>query len=209
MYPLFGVLMEIVIASSNMHKIREIKDMLKSYKGLEKLDILSLHQFPQYQPPDEDGSTFQENAETKALHAAKALNKWVIADDSGLVVSALNGEPGVYSARYAGTDATDAENRQKLLKKIERLDEVDRSAYFECCLSLASANGIKKSVRGQCEGTLLTEERGRNGFGYDPLFVKNEYDKTFAELDEKTKNKISHRRKAIEKLSIFLESLKE
>ena len=197
--------MQIVLATHNLHKIREIREMLKPLKNL---DILSLSNFPDYQLPEETGSTFEENAAIKAKHAAKALNNWVIADDSGLVVPTLGGQPGVISKRYAGPDATDRENRLKLLEDMAKLSDIDRSAYFECCLVIASPEGIKKTVSGLCEGTILEEERGRNGFGYDPLFMKNDYDKAFAELDESTKNRISHRRKAIEKLLTTLETLR-
>src|SRR5262245_24231358 len=135
--------MEIVIATHNLHKVREFRDMLKSLKHL---DCLSLLNFPNYLLPEENGETFQENALLKAKHAAEALKKWVIADDSGLVVPALGGSPGVYSRRYAGDDATDAENRQKLLNEMQNLKEMDRSAYFECCLALASPDGKIKTV---------------------------------------------------------------
>jgi len=197
--------MEIVLASHSVHKIREFREMLKSIKHF---DVLSLHNFPQYSLPPETGKTFKENAILKAEHAAKALNKWVLADDSGIVVPALSGEPGIHSRRYAADDATDAENRQKLLTKMASLSGDARAAYFECGLALASPEGIKKFVSGTSEGFILTEERGRHGFGYDSLFVKNDYDKTFAEVDEATKNKISHRRKAFEKMSATLETLK-
>lgn len=197
--------MKLVIASHNVHKIREFREMLKPLK---RFDVLSLLDFPQYHLPEESGKNFQENAILKAEHAAKALNEWVLADDSGLVVPALNGEPGVLSRRYASDDATDIENRQKLLTRMEGLTGDARVAYFECSLALASSNGLKKCVSGTSEGYILAEERGRNGFGYDSLFVKNEYNKSFAEIDEVTKNKISHRRKAFEKISAILESLK-
>lgn len=195
--------MEIIIASNNLHKIREFRDMLKSFASI---DVLSLVNFPDYIAPPEDGKTFQENAMRKAEHAANTLQKWVLADDSGLVVPALAGVPGVNSRRYAGEDATDAENRQKLLAAMRHLKSHQRTAYFECCLALASPQGVKKCVTGLCEGTILSQERGRNGFGYDPLFVKSEYDKSFAEMDELTKNRISHRHKALEKLIPTLES---
>jgi XTP/dITP diphosphohydrolase len=198
--------MELIIASGNVHKIRELRDMLKSFKGL-NLDVQSLLNFPEYQAPPEDGDTFKENAEIKASHAAKALGCWVLADDSGLVIPALQGKPGVYSARYAGLEATDAENRVKLLGEMKDLPDIDRIGYFECCLALASPEGILKTVSANCEGMILQEERGRHGFGYDPLFIKHDYDKTFSELDEQTKNKISHRRKALEKLLPTLEML--
>lgn len=197
--------MDIVIASNNLHKIREIREMLK---GLKRIDFFSLLNFPDYIPPVENGKTFKENASLKALHASKVLKKWVIADDSGLVIPALNGAPGIRSKRYAGDDATDAENRLKLLTDMGHLENLQRSAYFECSLALAGPDGLKKSATGNCEGFIIKEERGRNGFGYDAIFVKNEYDKTFAEIDEATKNRISHRRKAIEKLLPTLERMK-
>lgn len=196
--------MQLILASNNVHKLREFRDMLKAYPSL---DILSLLNFPQYHPIEEEGKTFQENAIQKAVHAASELQNWVLADDSGLVVPALNGAPGIYSRRYAGGDATDAENRKKLLEAMQHLSGLQRTAYFECCLAIASPEGVKKSVTGISSGTVAYEERGRNGFGYDSLFIKNEYDKSFAEIDEATKNRISHRHKALEKLIPFLETI--
>lgn len=196
--------MEIVLATHNLHKVREFREMLKNLKDI---DIISLLNFPEYNLPEETGETFQENGVLKAEHAAKALNKWVVADDSGLVVPALKGSPGVYSKRYAGEEASDVENRKKLLKEMANLEEIARSAYFECCLVLAGPNGVKKVVTGICEGYITTEERGSHGFGYDPLFTKNDYKETFGELDEQTKNRISHRRKALDKLLPTIESL--
>lgn len=195
---------EIVIASTNIHKIREFRSMFKSLSGF---DILSLRDFSSYHPPEETGKTFEENAIAKALHAAAALNRWVLADDSGLIVPALNGHPGIFSARYAGIDATDLDNRKKLLEEAQHLMDEDRFAYYECCLALASPRGLKKSACGTCEGTLLSKDKGGGGFGYDPLFVKHGYSKTFAELEESIKNRISHRRKAFDKLLFSLESL--
>jgi XTP/dITP diphosphohydrolase len=200
--------MEIVIASHNLHKIREFREMFKAFKGLAHLDILSLLNFPKYELPEETGTTFKENALLKARDAAAHTKKWVLADDSGLVVPKLQGSPGVYSARYAGEQATDADNRQKLLSAMQGMTGLERCAYFECCLVLCGPNGTEKCVTGICEGHLLTEERGRHGFGYDPLFVKNDYEKTFAELDDSVKNRISHRYKAFEKLVNALEALK-
>lgn len=199
-------MMEIIVASANLHKMREFRDMFKS---LTHIELISLHQFGHYAAPEEAGQTFRENAILKAEHAAKHLNKWVLADDSGLIVPALHGEPGVKSKRYAGPHATDVENRTKLLRAMEHLKAQERTAYFECSLALASPMGLKKCVEGICEGYIVKEPRGRYGFGYDPLFVKNDYEKTFAELDEAVKNRISHRRKAFERLLTFLETLKE
>lgn len=196
--------MELVLATTNMHKIREFREMLKRFAHL---DVLSLLNFPDYTPPPETGKTFKENAELKAIHAGQHLKKWVLADDSGLVVPALGGVPGIYSRRYAGEDATDSENRQKLILELLKLQESERNAYYECVLCLANEEGIQKTASGTCEGTLLIEERGRNGFAYDSLFVKSDYDKTFAELPEDAKNKVSHRSKAFEKLSATIETV--
>ena len=197
--------MELVIASTNLHKIREFREMLKFLKGIE---LLSLLDFPDYEAPEETEPSFFGNAALKARKASSTLKKWALADDSGLVVPRLQGAPGVYSARYAGENATDSDNRKKLLDAMKHMTDIDRSAYFECCLVLCSPEGQEKSVTGTCEGYLITEERGRNGFGYDSLFIKNGYDKTFAELKEDIKNRISHRYKALEKLSLVIESLK-
>lgn len=196
--------MQLVIASRNVHKIRECRAILKNYP---KLDILSLMDFPNYVPPKEEGATFEEIATKKAIHAAESLERWVIADDSGLVVPALQGAPGIFSARYAGDTASEKDNRRKLLQDMQHLHEHDRQASFECCIVLASPRGVKKCAKGICEGIILSEERGSSGFGYDPLFLKFEYSKTFAELEEDTKIRISHRRKALDKILISLESL--
>jgi XTP/dITP diphosphohydrolase len=196
--------MEIVIASKNLHKIREIRSILKPQYPF---DYLSLLDFPDYAPPEETGSTFQENAFIKATHAASALKRWVIADDSGLVVPALGDAPGVKSARYAGEKATDKENREKLIKTLDALEESKRIGYYACAIALASPEGVQKQVMGYCEGSLLLTPRGSQGFGYDPIFLKYDYNKTFAEMDEETKNKISHRRKALDKLAPTLEAL--
>ena len=194
--------MDLIIASTNMHKVRELRALLSQNK---KFDLYSLIDFPDYVQPPETGKTFEDNALLKAQHAAMHLKKWVLSDDSGLVVPALEGRPGVFSARYAGESASDKENRKKLLKEMEGLEGVGRSAYFECCIVLCSPEGVSKSVRGTVEGTILTAERGKQGFGYDSLFVKHDYSHSFAELDESIKNRISHRSKAMDKLKMLLE----
>ncbi len=196
--------MEIVIASSNLHKIREFRGMCKLLKNI---DFLSLSNFPHYIPLEESGKTLVENATLKAEHAARALNKWVLADDSGLFVPILNGAPGIHSRRYASSNPSDYENRQKLLLELQKMSEIDRSAYYECCLALASPTGLIKCVTGRCEGYITTEEKGRNGFGYDSIFMKNEYNKTFAELEDGVKNQISHRMKAFQKILPSLEAV--
>lgn len=197
--------MKLVIASRNVHKIRELRSMLK---GLRHLDIFSLIDFPQYQPPAETGKTFEQNAVLKAEHAAHSLGMWALADDSGLVIPALCGAPGVYSARYAGENATDKENRKKLLHEMRFLKDQERFGYFECCVALASPKDFKKVACAFCEGLITEEEKGRSGFGYDCIFQKHEYRKTFAELEEEVKNRISHRRKAMDKILLILESIK-
>ncbi|MBP7074940.1 MAG: RdgB/HAM1 family non-canonical purine NTP pyrophosphatase [Rhabdochlamydiaceae bacterium] len=196
--------MQLIIASRNIHKIRELRTMLKPYKGL---DVLSLLDFPNYQPLPENHTSLEANARQKAIHAAQTLNQWTIADDTGLVVPALQGAPGVLSARYAGGLATDAENRKKLLEAMKQLTDPDRQAYFECWIAIASPEGLKKCVRGVSEGSIAEEEKGGKGFGYDRIFIKHEYGKTFAELEETVKNRISHRRKALDKLHLYLNSL--
>lgn len=196
--------MDLVLATQNGYKIREMRTFLKTLKGF---DLFSLLDFPDYLPPPEDGTTFEENARVKALHAAQALGKWTLADDSGLVVPALNGAPGIYSARYSGEHASDKDNRKKLLKEMENLSGERRFAYFECCLVLASPEEVQKIVTGHCEGMVTEEERGGNGFGYDALFIKHDYNQTFAELGEIVKNQISHRAKALEKMRFPLERL--
>lgn len=196
--------MQLVIASRNVHKIRELRSMLKEYRHL---DVLSLLDFPNYLPPGENGSSFEENAILKATHAAKSLDRWALADDSGLVVPALQGAPGIRSARFAGDHASDAENRHKLLREMKDILEPERQGYYECWIAIAQPEGLKKCVRGLCEGTILSQEKGSRGFGYDSLFIKYEYGKSFAEIEETLKNRISHRRKAMDKLHVFLSSL--
>lgn len=198
-------MIEIVLASANLHKLREFREM---FRPLSHLEVLTLHHFPAYTAPEETGHTFRENAILKAEHAARHLGRWVLADDSGLVVSALSGKPGVLSRRYAGPDATDVENCRELLHAMsDWKTREERAACYECCLALANPTGLQKHASGICEGYLATEPRGRHGFGYDPLFIKNDYEKTFAELDDTIKNRISHRRKAFERLAVFLESV--
>lgn len=197
--------MDLVIASTNMSKVREFRSLLKPFGW----DVLSLRDFPEYVAPEETGVTFQANAEIKAKSASSFLKKWVLADDSGLVVPSLKGAPGVYSSSYAGKDATDLENRLKLLTLMKNFQDTDRHAYFECCICVVSPDGEARSFRGLCEGTIIEESKGGNGFGYDAVFRKHDYNKTFGELDEEVKNKISHRGKAFDKALIFLESLQE
>jgi XTP/dITP diphosphohydrolase len=196
--------MQLVIASKNVHKIRETKAILQQFKHL---DILTLLDFPEYQSPEEGNKSFDENAILKATTAAKTLNKWVIADDSGLVVPSLNGFPGVVSSRFAGKNATDKDNRLKLLEAMQDLNDENRNAYYHCSMALSSPTELKKCISATCEGTIIKKERGGGGFGYDPLFIKHEYSKTFGELEDSIKNCVSHRRRALDKILLILESV--
>lgn len=181
----------LVIATNNKNKLKEFREILKDLQ----IEIRSLDDFGPIPVPIEDGDTFDENAYKKAIHTAKVLGLPTIADDSGLVVNCLDGAPGVYSARYAGVDATDDDNLQKLL--IDVKEKTDRSAYFQCSLSIAVPSGPALTYEGRCDGLIVDEPRGESGFGYDPIFYYEEFGKTFAELSMDEKNKVSHRGKAL------------
>ncbi|MBF5050608.1 Non-canonical purine NTP pyrophosphatase [Candidatus Clavichlamydia salmonicola] len=198
--------MDIVIASGNGYKIREFKSLLKTFP---QLDVFSILDIPHYKSPEETGATIEENALIKGQAAALATGKWALADDTALVIPALNGKPGVHSARFASPTATDKENRKKLLEEMAYLvSSVERAAYFECCIVLVSPEGkLYSSVYGSCEGEIIDREKGCSGFGYDPLFLKYDYNMTFGELNEEIKNRISHRAKALKQLNAKLESL--
>lgn len=185
--------MKILIASTNSHKVQEYSSLLQVIPGL---NIVDLNHFPEYIPPDETGVSFEANATLKASHAANALKMLTLADDGGLVIPALQGEPGLYSRRYAGPHATDSENTQKILEKISLLPDTQRSAHFVCALALSLPGQLKKCVIATCEGEVLDEAKGNYGFAYDKIFLKYGYHKTFGELEESIKNKISHRNKA-------------
>ncbi len=181
----------LVIATRNKNKLREFREILKDLQ----IEIRSLDDFGPTPEAVEDGLSFDENAYKKAIHTAKVLGLPAIADDSGLVVDALNGEPGVYSARYAGENATDDENCEKLLQALQGVE--NRRAHFQCVLSIAVPSGPALTYEGSCDGIIIDEKRGDNGFGYDPLFYFENLGKTFAELSMAEKNRISHRGKAL------------
>lgn len=197
-------IMKILIATSNLHKSLELKAILKS--TFSSLDLYTLRDFKDYKAPEEVGENFEENAKAKAIHAAKHANMLTIADDSGLVVPALNGMPGIVSARYAGDGATDKENIEKLLAEMKDYTDAKRNAYYHCTLCLSTPEKIIKTVSGVCEGRILEAPSGAGGFGYDSLFVKHDYNHTFAETKEDVKLKISHRRRAFDKLKNTLEA---
>ncbi len=192
----------LVVATRNKNKLREFQELLK---GLD-IEIVSLDAFGTIPEVIEDGETFEENAYKKAIHAAKILGVPALADDSGLVVEALSGEPGVYSARYAGKNATDDKNCLKLLTALNGIK--NRSAYFQCVLSLAVPSGPALTYVGRCDGIIIDEKRGHNGFGYDPIFYFEQLGKTFAELTMDEKSRVSHRGKALAEVKKEISSIK-
>lgn len=194
----------IIIASNNKGKIAEIKDILAPLC----IDIWSMEEKNIYMTVEETGRTFEENALIKATVICKAAGEWALADDSGLIVEALNGQPGVYSARFAGHNASDQANRCKLLDMMRDIPWDKRKAAFYCCMALVSPQGEVILADGRCDGYITYEEMGSNGFGYDPIFYVPQYSKTFAQLDAAIKNNISHRARALralmDKLSEYL-----
>ncbi len=194
---------ELVIATRNMGKLEEFKVLMKELP----IEIKCLADFDEVEEPAETGRTFAANARMKAQYYAKKLGVPCIADDSGLEVQALDGAPGVRSARYAGEKATDAENNEKLLNIMKF--QVKRTCRFRCALAVALPNGkVLNEVDGICEGMLLHAPLGEGGFGYDPLFWSTELHKGMAEASIQEKNKISHRGKAIRKLVALWEKKK-
>ena len=181
----------IVLATTNEYKVKEFRRILADFQ----VEIRSLSDFGPIPEAVEDGLSFDENAYKKALHVAKVLGLPAIADDSGLVVEALGGQPGVYSARYAGEGASDKDNIDKLLREMSGF--ANRKAFFQCVISIAVPSGPALTYEGRCDGVILDECRGENGFGYDPVFCFEELNKTFAELSMDEKNLLSHRGKAL------------
>lgn len=186
---------KLVLSTGNPDKLKEIKEILeevnikiltKNEIGLDDFDV------------EEDKDTLEGNAIKKAKELKKLVDGIVMADDTGLFVEYLDGAPGVYSARYAGENCSYEDNNEKLLRELEGVELKDRSAYFETVIALVVEDGSVRTVKGRCEGKIGFERAGENGFGYDPLFIVDGYDKTFAELGDEIKNKISHRSKALE-----------
>lgn len=195
----------VVIASNNDHKVAEIRDILSDV--LPGMDFKPMREIGGFPVPEETGSTFEENAFIKAEAIHNLTMMPVIADDSGLMVDALDGAPGVHSARYAGVHGDDAANNAKLLEAMKDVADIDRTARFVCSLAFVS-NQISTSSIGFCEGRIGREPHGENGFGYDPLFWPDDAPgKTMAELTEEQKNAISHRRHAAEELAEKLRKL--
>jgi XTP/dITP diphosphohydrolase len=194
--------LEVILATRNKGKIREIREALK---GL-GLRIYSLNDFPDVPEVEEDGKSFAENALKKARFYSEYFGKLTIADDSGLEVKGLKGLPGIYSARYAGERASSRENNQKLLREMQGLPISKRGARFKCIIAVVSQGGREAVAEGSCKGTIGFKEKGKKGFGYDPLFILPKYGKTMAELSLKEKNEISHRGKALRKIRRIIQS---
>lgn len=185
---------ELILASNNYHKVEEIQSILNGYR------ILTLKDIGYNEEIEETGTTFEENSLIKARTIAQRTGKDTIADDSGLCVELLGNEPGVYSARYSKS-GTDEDNLQKVLRK---LNGKESAAKYVCAISLVTSTGDEKTFYGECQGRIITEKRGDLGFGYDPIFHVEKLGKTFAEITSEEKNKLSHRRIALEKLAKYL-----
>jgi XTP/dITP diphosphohydrolase len=196
-------MMQFILATNNDHKVKEIR---KISKGL-GIEIIPLSNYPDYPQTLEDGKTLEENAVKKALEAARYFNKWAIADDSGLEVDYLNGEPGVYSARYAGDECCYEKNNDKLLKQLSGVPKEKRKACFRCVIAIVSPQGEVKTAQGKICGTITDTKAGSDGFGYDPIFFIEEFGKTFAQLLPSQKNKISHRAIALENAKEIIENI--
>ena len=184
---------ELLVATRNQGKLAEIRALL----AVSGIRVLSLADYPELPEVEEDGATFAENARKKAQTIAGRSGRLTLADDSGLVVPALGGEPGVHSARYAGPAASDADNNRKLLTALQTVPAENRQAYFACVIAVCPQQGNCRLYEGRLEGTLLTSPRGTGGFGYDPLFLAAATGKTLAELPAAEKNAISHRGQAL------------
>lgn len=191
------MLRKLVLGTRNAKKRREIEEILA---GL-GLALEDLSAYPQAPEIDEDGKTFADNARKKATELAKTLGQWVLGEDSGLVVPALGGRPGVYSARYAGTQGDDEANNRKLLAELGQAPAEKRSAYYVCVAALSDPDGqVQAQSEGRCNGVIIAERRGTGGFGYDPFFLIPEYHQTFGELTSRVKHALSHRARALERL---------
>jgi XTP/dITP diphosphohydrolase len=186
----------ILLATKNAGKTEEVLEILK---GL-PVEIKTLNDVPDAPDVVEDQPTFEGNALKKARTLAERYRSITLADDSGLEVDALDGRPGVYSARFAGEDATDDANNRKLLSELENVPDNRRQARFRCVMALVRPGGGEHTFDGTCEGRITRQTRGSSGFGYDPLFIPDGYTETFAEIGAEEKNRISHRAKALEKL---------
>ncbi len=191
--------MQLIIATNNAHKVQEFERLLKDLP----FEVCSAKLYGGMPDVVEDGDTFAANAQIKAeaLRKIALADTWILADDSGLEVDALNGMPGIYSARYAGENAEDVDNVSKLLEALKGVTEEQRTARFRCALCLIDSDGFITRFEGICEGRIAKESHGTVGFGYDSAFIPEGYDQSFGQLDEGVKNKLSHRAKAVQLLN--------
>src|SRR5205809_2595317 len=196
---------QLIVATHNPNKTREIQQILGP-----RFEVRDLSAYPEISETVESGKSFEENAKLKAIAVSKKLSGLIIGDDSGLEVAALGGVPGIYSARYAGAKARDKENIDRLLEELTRIGAKrdQRRARFRCVLALARNGQMLGMFQGIVEGSIVDQSRGLHGFGYDPIFVPNGFEQTFAELRAEVKNRISHRAKAIHDLAAKLAALK-
>ncbi len=192
---------EIIVATGNQGKLREIRNLLADLP----ITLNSLADFADIKMPPENGKTFSANARQKAMFAVEKTGSWVLADDSGLVVPSLNGEPGIYSARYAGADAGNLKNNLYLLAKLQNIPAIQRQAWFVCVMVLAAPSGEIHQFEGRCEGRIAASMKGNKGFGYDPLFLLGpDFSETMAEISLVEKQRISHRGEALHQLKEWL-----
>ncbi len=195
--------LKLVVATQNPGKIREIREILK---GLNYVVIPIFELYPDFEV-EEDGQTYAENASKKAIAAARLTGHMALADDSGLEVKALGGAPGVFSARFGGKSLPQSEKNRLILESLKGVS--DRSARFVCVVAVATPGGQVKTAEGICKGSIGFKEQGSGGFGYDPIFIVEGYQKTMAELEPEVKNKISHRARALRKIREILSSLQD
>jgi XTP/dITP diphosphohydrolase len=191
----------LIVATRNAHKTREIRRILGA-----DFAVSDLSAYPEAPETVETGKTFEENAVLKATAASRQLPGLVVADDSGLEVEALEGAPGIYSARYAAQNATDKQNIDKLLAELARIERAKRSARFCCVIALGREGNLLGTFEGVVEGMIVDSPRGRSGFGYDPVFMPTGFGKTFGQLSPTEKDQVSHRARALEKLRVRLSS---
>lgn len=202
----------LVLGSRNRKKCAEMAELInppwEPGSGLERLRIQSIDDYPAAPEVVEDEATFAGNARKKAVELAQAIGAWVLADDSGLTVDALQGAPGVFSARYAGEPCDDQANNTKLLEELGSTPDLNRGAAFRCSLAISDPTGrIRLEAEGACRGRIIDQPRGEHGFGYDPLFLIPEYHRTFGELSPLVKHQLSHRSRAFAQLRPLLGQL--
>jgi XTP/dITP diphosphohydrolase len=193
---------ELIVATTNKHKVDEVRNMIGSAVSR----VRGTHDWDQLDEVPETGDTFRENAEQKARGYHDQIGRPVLADDSGLCVSALDGRPGVHTARFAGPGASDEENNDKLLEELKNVPYEQRDAHFVCSIVLYFSDQLIINTRGECHGKIRKQPRGTAGFGYDPIFEPDGYDRTFAEMSEEEKDELSHRGDALQQLDVLISS---